>query len=87
MSKYTPGPWKISDYRERGYQPIENANGDPIALVVERRHDARLIATAPEMLEALKTVRLAFLDGASYVERVSALMDVEKVIDKAEGKR
>lgn len=71
------------------------ANGTPHAVASipyntklsfdERMKDAQLIAAAPDMLDVLLTVNIAFRDDAPYLERLSALMDVEKVIRKARG--
>jgi hypothetical protein len=76
MSKHTPGPWKI----EHDYKPyvINAGAGHTICAITgtaairpEAEANARLIAAAPEMLEALKLVResgLADEYGASAVE-------------------
>lgn len=37
------------------------------------------------MLDVLKTVRIAFADGGSHIERVSALVDVDKVLNRIHG--
>lgn len=56
MSKHTPGPWHVNT--SQYYLFI-----DPVVAVIERKlagqdehdmHDARLIAAAPELLEALR---------------------------------
>jgi hypothetical protein len=58
--KHTPGPWQVghfdsnmicdSDGANRGCAPIARVEGT----AAERRANARLIACAPELLEALK---------------------------------
>ncbi len=76
MSKHTPGPWKVTGYEPHnkviasygdGKQPVhfdvalchlEVAIGTPQA-------NARLIAAAPELLEACKAV-LLFHSGAEW---------------------
>lgn len=35
-----------------------------------------------QMVDALKQVQLAFRDGGSHIERVAALMDVDKVLQE-----
>lgn len=66
MSKYTPGPWKIASngknaatfriWRNDPVQELEGANAGYacIAPHVHGGTNARLIAAAPELLEALR---------------------------------
>lgn len=61
MSKYTPGPWEFkfswvqtSDERKT---PIANFN-----FHAATEENARLIAAAPDLLEALRLMRNRFLD-------------------------
>lgn len=62
MSKHTPGPWMVSPYNTMG---IFDDKKRPIAVAYEGVHsydielpereaNAKLIAAAPEMLEALR---------------------------------
>jgi len=58
ISNHTPGPWKLSvdgcnDENNRA-NVIEGANGSLIVYGNANDSDARLIAAAPELLEALK---------------------------------
>jgi hypothetical protein len=61
MSKHTPGPWKFHK-QARTIAIFTASNADtvasvPISQIVDntrREADARLIAAAPELLEALK---------------------------------
>jgi hypothetical protein len=58
MSKHTPGPWshQISRYEPEAFDIIEPGIG---ALAIVKSEDyARLIAAAPELLEALKELTL-----------------------------
>jgi hypothetical protein len=69
-AKHTPGPWQVGTpgYGEPGYIYCDNALGSavaityglPLALSVfsraEEEANARLIAAAPDLLEALKAV-------------------------------
>lgn len=64
MNKYTPGPW-IRDPDDKlrvTTQELLNA-GDHIA-TVETYADSRLIAAAPELLEALEELLYARTDKA-----------------------
>jgi len=58
MSKHTPGPWRI-DIEETWPADapcfITAYSGGPLCMV-DNREDARLIAAAPELLEALEVV-------------------------------
>lgn len=57
MSKHTPGPWHIDGSKQEG---LTVRNGQAAVAVIpgygvgQRMEDARLIAAAPELLEALK---------------------------------
>ena len=61
MSKHTPGPWKVSS----SGNDIENAYGAGVcALYADESSEAnaRLIAAAPELLEALERLVAANAD-------------------------
>jgi len=57
--RHTPGPWRVNDWGEPEYldgmraQYTIEARGDDRTAVVFEQDDARLIAAAPELLEAL----------------------------------
>jgi hypothetical protein len=56
MSKRTPGPWVITHSPLNGYR-VSDKTGWGVAVVLKDTNDeanARLIAAAPEMLEALE---------------------------------
>ena len=56
MSKHTPGPWKITHTALNGYR-VSDSTGWGVAVVLKDVNDkanARLIAAAPQMLEALE---------------------------------
>ena len=56
MSKHTPGPWKITHSEVNGYR-VSDSTGWGVAVVLKDTNDeanARLIAAAPQMLEALE---------------------------------
>lgn len=87
MSGYTKGPWQISAPRGNGTARTiwrsdgdeENSNWECIARDVHVDANARLIAAAPDMLEALRVAREAL--GAN-----AARDAVDAAIAKAEGK-
>jgi hypothetical protein len=94
---YTKGPWEI-DRTEKYYKPCIRHNGIVIALLArndaalvmpenqqaEDDANARLIAAAPEMYEALNVALAVIRSPQSFVvEGVCA--DIERVIRKATG--
>jgi hypothetical protein len=57
MSEYTPGPWALELWS--GYAIVRSVNGGPSLFFESQSHpgaieDARLIAAAPELLDALQ---------------------------------
>lgn len=61
MTQHTPGPWRVGD---AGHTVFGPPNGNPSPKTIASglsRPDARLIAAAPELLEAA-TLALAVLD-------------------------
>lgn len=59
---HTLGPWKVNFAQHRGDYSIDNNNSSVEIARTSNRDDARLIAAAPELLEALKSA-VARLDG------------------------
>ena len=85
MSAHTPGPWVI-EWADGSYQ-IEAASTDEpgtIHLVagLVSLNDTRLIAAAPELLEALKDCRRA-LEVSGYTGELAV---VDAAIAKATGR-
>jgi hypothetical protein len=81
--EHTPGPWRATHTRS-----IETMNGELIA-TVPRFCNRRLIAAAPDLLEALKEIveqkkYESFGDGVSRSVYVMAV--AQNAIAKAEGK-
>ena len=61
MSKYAPGPWKITHTALNGYR-VNDSTGWGVAIVLKDVNDkanARMIAAAPQMLEALERLSKA----------------------------
>ena len=85
---HTPGPWKLEhDWREQpGAIIILSADNQIVADAwaprIERVANARLIAAAPELLEALKSA-VARLD---WHEGPDDNADLRAIIAKAEGR-
>ena len=101
MSKHSPAPWKITDGTD-GHpelKGIDDANGQTLieshveyeASGLENIYDARLIAAAPELLEACKAYLAArvSLRYQSDVEIIMAYYHAANLCDaaivKAEG--
>lgn len=88
-TKHTPGPWEVVDYNievTKGTTYTVNNRGGVGAH--ELRANARLIAAAPDMLEALKNIiHELWLDDMSNFEQgqIKALEDGIKAINKATG--
>jgi hypothetical protein len=94
MSKHTPGPWRIapaSDYADgslnvdadtRGYVCLAGFRDDP-----EARANARLIAAAPDLLEACKRILADIDSNATLAFEIDgdALEALDSAITKAEG--
>lgn len=94
--KHTPGPWSLGstgwyvqhdEAYEQTSQGVVGSNGTPICEVVSIEYDdteidanARLIAAAPELLEALKDARFALYGSGPGNPKIDA------AIAKAEGR-
>ena len=86
--KHTPGPWRV-DYS----QGIITQDGSPIAYVCDDYSDtpspdARLIAAAPDLLEALKAMLFAFEELAKVIKPLSSdpvVVACRAIIAEAEG--
>ena len=71
MSKHTPGPWEVgTEWNGKPRLMVRSKEGESsfeIAVLLgnydERESNARLIACAPEMLEALRNSHMHELDG------------------------
>ena len=97
MSKHTPAPWTLGKGKVR---VRTEKNNDGISELIaecyttgnailyppleEREANARLIASAPELLEALKAL-VACIDETRGMNAWNALEQANKAISKAEG--
>ena len=72
QTQHTPGPWK-QNVRPDHSMEIQAAAGFPIAVMTMAAHrqaNARLIASAPDLLEALKSC-VQFIDAHANVLEVA----------------
>ena len=65
MEKHTPGPWRLAGGAGDGYALIGADNSVTCDTGFATTVDARLIAAAPELLEALKAFLRAPSSGSS----------------------
>lgn len=93
-TKFTPGPWTVEPYREDHPDTsyfVVGADGSTVCVVENQQdngvyyepcsHDARLIAAAPRMYEALKRLRSSALIDLTPDQQ----MEVDIAIAQAEG--
>lgn len=83
-TKFTPGPWEHHDYR--AVKKVDNFFGNVIAWTAnnaktrtpEALANARLIAAAPEMYEALKEAEacMSIVEPRSDAKEYSRILDV-----------
>lgn len=92
MSKHTPGPWRVNDQRESGVMNngvyVLGGRNNFVRVFDEWRDEeiqlanARLIAAAPELLDALKSVQAA-RQGHYWLNEITEKIDA--AIAKAMG--
>ena len=83
-TSYTPGPWEVFD-SHTGIYILDSAEQAAVCRLVwclEAEANARLIASAPDLLAVLK--RLCYKFGVCYDGGV--WREARAVIDKAEGR-
>jgi len=94
MNKFTPGPWRITHNENKTRFGIIALTATQVAIITpqgilsEDETNARLIAAAPELLEALKRIAYEPLGktDASHAEVLSAVEEIAKqAIAKTEG--
>ena len=86
MSKHTPGPWQVEDYTINRTMRAIGTNKCTVAGAYAEA-DARLIAAAPDLLEALRAL-VADVDERDYKLHSStllAMMNAMRAIYKATG--
>lgn len=98
MSKHTPGPWHVGKGEQAQIVYDEGGWAVANAVVFHRKHEpgstlvnARLIAAAPDLLEALDTISRLYNHDASVGENSMAAYDAACIaryaIAKATGER
>lgn len=92
-AKHTPGPWKVVKDDFLGIRIKQSDGGDIRSIAEILKHppggvlgenNARLIAAAPDLLEALKAVLNNCLDSQSLAD---AYKQARAAIAKAEGQQ
>ncbi|MFA5151122.1 MAG: hypothetical protein WC554_01035 [Clostridia bacterium] len=92
-TKHTPGPWVIAWDYDGGIYPLHTnpkaiPNGaaiyKPCIARAERRQDTRLIAAAPELLEACKYALIMCQNGHTAQEYYDCASKLKSAIAKAE---
>jgi len=90
---HSPGPWRVwRDMDPKEPRQIVGLCGEPICYIEEAdtqaTQNARLIAAAPEMLDAMSRIANGQFDGhVSSIEQVAALRQVARAaIARAEGR-
>lgn len=99
-AKHTPGPWSVSDKNASGNVSEDYLFIEPGIAVIERKvagqnecdmPDARLIAAAPELLEALQLLDEAYCNVSPTMTRQdrangrTALIRARAAITRATG--
>ena len=96
QATHTPGPWysqPTAGHEMHGQSAIASeANGKTVAIAYDGRADARLLAAAPEMLEALRAMvaRAPFIDQSVTEDGLAnceALARARRAIRHAEGEQ
>lgn len=94
-AQHTPGPWKMRaaiksdefDIRDEGssggYAPIAKVKGDKRSTMEQAAANARLIAAAPDLLDALQTMPQSM--SATDEEYWAWVDKARAAIDKATG--
>lgn len=85
-AKHTPGTWRIGDAGHTVFGPPNDTPSPEIIAQRLKKANARLIASAPDLLEALKAVMLVGHAGTSDDEIEKAYKLGCKAIAKAEKK-
>lgn len=103
-AKHTPGPWRIGDAGNTIFGPDKGeilpeivasvkggtCNQSAISRCYTMQANARLIAAAPEMLDAMKSaveiIRESFGDSPGEESDCQAVILLEEAINKAEGR-
>ncbi|TFZ45654.1 hypothetical protein E5C33_09265 [Stenotrophomonas maltophilia] len=92
-SKHTPGPWTYSHGEHPNFFYIDSPSGDVVYVTASLQPDhveanARLIAAAPELLQALQLVECVYRKNCVNEGEPSSVLDsMQAAIAKATGAR
>mgnify|MGYP001616065386 FL=1 len=80
MTQHTPGPWRVGDAGRTIFGPPNGEPSPETIAEIRLRKNARLIAAAPELFEALKVcqVRIFMLEGSENNEYQTATDAIAK---------
>lgn len=95
--KHTKGPWIVMEYTDGEIQICANGGNEKIAVMTwttggtpteNDRANAKLLAAAPELLEALREIRNEMSESGNTWEKSGkiALWKANEAIAKAEGR-
>lgn len=88
MSKHTKGPWDVNRYNDLAYTIISKSDmdrqDDSFIEDEEDEANAKLIAAAPDLLEALNLAKTA-IENNPLPGYAPLLSIINKAIEKAEG--
>jgi hypothetical protein len=83
MSKHTPGPWHVHEGGDNlASFFVDSAKEGSVCKIAVNHHEeanARLIATAPEMLEELRECRKELLGASSYLATCDPITIVQNL--------
>ena len=90
---HTPGPWNCNRSSASGYDIVCSENSPTDVCVISRRDkttgeidaNARLIAAAPDLIEALRAVVATEIYLPDHPQRQAAYRNARAAIAKAEG--
>ena len=90
---HTPGPWNCNRSSASGYDIVCSENSPTDVCVISRRDkttgeidaNARLIASAPDLIEALRAVVATEIYLPDHPQRQAAYRNARAAIAKAEG--
>lgn len=84
MSGHTPGPWKLQKHGSMGQGVVMYFVNDTTSIGTSNEADAKLIASAPDLLDALTRI-VAAMDDHNGDEIVPAVRAAKIAIAKATG--
>lgn len=86
MSEHAPGPWEAQNtagHDLHGQTAVYDANGKDVAIVYDGTANAPLIAAAPELLDALKSLLEGIAQNVMISARLGGKRDAHERITRA----